>query len=214
MAYDIIIRTSGLFDGTGKKFESADIAIQGSTIVEVGNMSKKADAKRVIDAVGKYVTPGFIDITNHSDTRLTLFKYPAQESMIMQGVTTAIGGNCGASLAPLASPLAIQAIQKWSSLSDVNVNWASVKEFLNEIEAYKTGTNFGMFVGFGTLKRGITGDEARALSEDEIKQISYLVEKSMDEGAFGLSLGLSYGHERASETEELNEIAESVGRKK
>ena len=214
MAYDIIIRTSGLFDGTGKKFESADIAIQGGTIVGVGNLGKKADAKLVIDAVGKYVTPGFIDITNHSDTRLTIFKYPTQESMIMQGVTTAIGGNCGASLAPLASPFAIQAIQKWSDLSDLNVNWASVKEFLDEVTTYKVGTNFGMFVGFGTLKRGITGDEARALKKDEVEQISYLIEKSIDEGAFGLSFGLSYGHERASQTDELVEIAEAVGRKK
>src|SRR3989344_3015583 len=113
MAYDLVIRTSGLFDGTGKKLESADIAVEGDTIAAVGNLGKNPEAKVVIDAVGKYVAPGFIDMTNHSDTRLTIFRYPTQESMVMQGVTTIIGGNCGAALAPLASPTAIQAIQKW-----------------------------------------------------------------------------------------------------
>ena len=214
MAYDIVIRTSGLIDGTGRKLVSADIGIEKEKIRAIGDLGKKPDAKIVIDAVGKYVTPGFIDMTNHSDTRLTIFKYPAQESMVMQGVTTIIGGNCGASLAPLASPLAIQTIQKWSDLSDLNVNWASVQEFLNQVEEYKIGPNFGMFVGYGTLKRGVVGDEIRGLKKDEIEKIQYLIEKSLDEGALGLSLGLSYGHERASPTEELIEVARALHRKK
>ena len=197
MAYDILIRTSGLIDGTGKKLVSADIGIEKGVITAIGDLGKKTDAKLTIDAVGKYVTPGFIDMTNHSDTRLTIFRYPAQESMVMQGVTTVIGGNCGASLAPLASPLAIQTIQKWSDLSDLNINWASVEEFLTQVEEYKIGPNFGMFVGYGTLKRGVVGDEIRGLKKDEIEKIQYLIEKSLDEGALGLSLGLSYGHERA-----------------
>jgi len=213
MAYDLVIRTSGLFDGTGKKLESADIAVEGDTIAAVGNLGKNPEAKVVIDAVGKYVAPGFIDMTNHSDTRLTIFRYPTQESMVMQGVTTIVGGNCGASLAPLASPTAIQAIQKWSDLSQLNINWASVEEFLAQVEEYKIAPNFATCIGYGTLKRGITGDEIRELTKEEIGRITYLIEKSIDEGAFGLSFGLAYGHEHASSTEELIEVAEAVGRK-
>ncbi len=213
MAYDILIRTSGLFDGTGKKLEPADIAIIGDSISAIGNLGKKAEAKIEINAIGKYVTPGFIDVTNHSDTRLTIFRYPAGDSMVMQGVTTIIGGNCGASLAPLASPQAIQTIQKWADLRDLNINWASVGEFLGQMDDHPIGTNFGMCVGLGTLKRGILGDEVRELTKEEIARLTYLIEKSMDEGAFGLSYGLSYGHERASPTDELVELARPVGAK-
>lgn len=206
MAYDILIKSGMVVDGTGKHSEILDIGISGERIADIG-IIQSADAKLVINASGKYVAPGFIDITNHSDTHLTLFRTPHQESLLMQGITTIIGGNCGASLAPLASPQAIHAIKKWVNPSEVNIDWTDMQEFLTRIESLQFGINFGTFVGFGTLRRGIIGDDIRALQQEEKEQMKLLLSEALGAGAFGLSLGLSYGHERAATTEEIIEIA-------
>ncbi len=206
MAYDILIKGGLMLDGVGNPAMVADVGISDGKIAEVGGLGN-AQAAVEISATGKYVAPGFIDITNHSDTHLTLFKYPLQESMVMQGVTTIIGGNCGSSLAPLVSREAIRSVSKWADLSEIGVNWTSVDEFLAAVERTRLGVNFGMLVGYGTLRRGIVGNELRPLSLEEKEKIRLLLERAMEEGAFGLSMGLSYGHERASTTEELIEIA-------
>ena len=128
----------------------------------------------------------------------------------MQGVTTIIGGNCGASLAPLAADSAIDAIRKWADPRDININWSTFEEFLREIEKMRLGANFGSFVGYGTLRRGVIGNDARILNEEEREKVKYLLENALNEGAFGLSLGLSYGHERISPTEEIIEISKPL----
>lgn len=204
MAYDVIIKSGMVIDGKNAP-ALADIGIEGNKITAVKELSN-ASAKVTINAFGKYVTPGFIDITNHSDTHLTLFKYPHLDSLIMQGVTTIIGGNCGASLAPLASEQAIGAIKKWADPSEINVNWNTMEEFLTAISQLRPGVNFGTFVGYGTLRRGILSGEIRPLSIEEREKLKLLLLQSMQQGAFGLSLGLAYGHERVSVTEELIEI--------
>lgn len=206
MAYDILIKNGTLIDGSGNAPVAGDIAVKGEEIVAIGNVGN-VSAEITIDSTGKYVTPGFIDITNHSDTHLTLFKYPAQESAVMQGITTIIGGNCGASLAPLGSKQAIHAIKKWVDPSEINVNWATTGEFLEEIEKLQPAVNFGTFVGYGTLRRGVIGDEIRPLTLEEKDKVKFLLKEGVKEGAFGLSLGLAYGHERVSTTEEIIEIA-------
>ncbi|MBI4137810.1 MAG: D-aminoacylase [Candidatus Sungbacteria bacterium] len=209
MAYDILIRGGMLFDGLGNTPVQADVGIRGDTIRDIGAFGG-ASARMTIDASGKYVTPGFVDITNHSDTSLTLFGYPALESMLMQGVTTVIGGNCGASLAPLASREALYGIRKWADPSTINTNWNSFEEYLNQIDGLKPGPNFGSFVGYGTLRRNVIGNDVRTLQPQELEQARYLLAQAMDQGAFGLSLGLSYGHERVSPTEEIISVASAL----
>ncbi|TSD03136.1 MAG: N-acyl-D-amino-acid deacylase [Parcubacteria group bacterium Greene0714_36] len=130
---DIIIKGGSVLDGAGNPAAVNDIAIDGGKIAHVGALPR-ASAKTEISASGKIVAPGFIDITNHADTHLTLFKYPLQESMVLQGVTTIIGGNCGASLAPLVSRESIQGVSKWADLSDMGINWTSMGEFLSAME--------------------------------------------------------------------------------
>lgn len=203
--YDTIIKSGTVLDGTGVAPVQTDIGITENKISAVGNLEN--NAMRVIDASNKFVTPGFIDITNHSDTHLTLFKYPNLESMLMQGVTSIIGGNCGSSLAPLASSHAIHGVRKWADLSDININWTTFKEYLWEIDALNPGVNVGSFVGYGTLRRGIIGDEIRLLTTEERERLKQLLRSALRDGAFGLSLGLSYGHEGISPTEELIEIS-------
>lgn len=206
MTYDILIKSGSIIDGTGAKETVGDIGIKDGEIAAIGTLSK-AEAPVIIGAMGKCVTPGFIDITNHSDTHLTMFKYPALESLLMQGITTIIGGNCGASLAPLGKKEAINAIKKWADPSELNINWASMNEYLEELVRLRPAVNFGTFVGFGTVKRGIIGDEARPLEKNEIDSIKFLIASAMSEGAYGISLGLAYGHERVSSTEEIIEVA-------
>ncbi|MEK7082805.1 MAG: hypothetical protein AAB972_01425 [Patescibacteria group bacterium] len=206
--YDTIIKSGMLYDGKGGDPVQADIGIVKDRIAAIGQLTDKT--AKVINALGKYVTPGFIDITNHSDTHLTIFKYPGLESMLMQGITTAIGGNCGASLAPLGSPDAISGISKWADTSEININWATFEEYLGEIATLRPGINFGSFVGYGTLRRGVIGDGVRVITQVEREKIKFLLANSLDQGAFGLSLGLSYGHEAISPIEELIEIAHVV----
>lgn len=203
--YDTIIKSGMVFDGTGAPPIQADIGISGNQISAFGDLGN--NAARVIDATGKFVTPGFIDITNHSDTHLTLFKYPNLESLLMQGVTSIIGGNCGSSLAPLASSRAIFGVRKWADLSTININWTTFKEYLWEVDALNLGVNVGSFVGYGTLRRGIIGDEIRLLTTEERERLKQLLRSALNDGAFGLSLGLSYGHEGISPTEELIEVS-------
>ncbi len=205
MAYDIIIKGGAVLDGTKTKMRTVDVGINGKEIAAIGSLDPP-QAKIIVDAAGKYVTPGFIDITNHSDTHLTLFKYPAQESLLMQGVTTIIGGNCGASLAPLGSSHALEAVRKWANPSEINVNWTRVGEFLDEVAKLRLGINFGTLVGHGTLRRGVIGGESRSLNIDERARVKLLLSEGLKEGAFGFSLGLAYGHERVAATEELLDL--------
>src|SRR3989338_2810082 len=120
--YPVIIRNATVFDGSGSPPTKADIGINGDQFTAVGDLSRESAAED-IDASGLYVAPGFIDITNHSDTHWTLFSVPSQESLLRQGITTIIGGNCGTSLAPIIKPSDIEEIQKWTGSSEINVNW-------------------------------------------------------------------------------------------
>jgi len=209
MAHDIIIRSGSVLDGTGAPPAVQDIAIDDGKITRIGALSGLS-AKTEISVPGKFVAPGFIDITNHSDTHLTMFRYPAMESMLMQGITTVIGGNCGASLAPLVSPDAIRVVSKWADFSQIGINWVGMDEFLAAMNSMRFGVNFGTLAGYGTLRRGVAGNDPAPLSLERRAEIRLLLERSIKQGAFGLSLGLSYGHERVSTTEELIEIAEPL----
>lgn len=210
MTYDILITSGTILDGTGHEPVVADVGITDGKIVAIGKL-EGASAPIQIDASDMFVTPGFIDVTNHSDTHLTLFKYPGFDSFVSQGVTSVLGGNCGASLAPLASHQALQAIRKWADPSQINVNWATFGEFLQQIENIRLTVNFGSSVGYGTLRRGVINDEIRQLTYDEREKVRYMLSESVRQGSFGLSLGLSYGHERVSTTEEIIDIVKVLG---
>lgn len=205
MAYDIVIKSGAVFDGNGNPPVATDVGIKDG-MVDTLHTIEDTKGALLIHAKGKYVVPGFVDITNHSDTHLSLFKYPHLESLLMQGITTIIGGNCGASLAPLGSHNAIDAIRKWANPSDININWDSVEGFLKEIERIRPAVNFATCIGYGTLRRGVIGDEVRLLSIEEREKVKFLLREGIAQGAFGLSLGLAYGHERVSTTEEIIEV--------
>lgn len=210
--HDILIKNGTIVDGTGEQSFEADIAINDTIITEIGDMSGDS-AREIIDATGYIVAPGFIDISNRSDTRWRLFKDPYLESMLHQGVTTIIGGNSGSSLAPIYSEDMLKSMRKWVDVNGVNVDWQTMGDFLGVIEKYKIAVNFGTFVGYGTLRRGLIGDDDRDLDKNEKISIKKHIIESLDQGALGVSTGMIYSHERNIKTDELVDIAKIVAKK-
>lgn len=211
MAYDILIKNGTIIDGSGEPRFEADIGIQGGAIKDIGRLGNR-DAKRTIGATGRFVTPGFIDITNHSDSNGSLFQEPLQAASLTQGVTTILVGNCGVSLAPLASDEAIKSLGKWQDISQMNINWTSFGEFLDELSRHELGVNVASLVGHNTLRRGVIGGEIRALALEELAKLQYLIEQSIGQGAFGLSTSLSNAHEQVATTDEIVAMAKVAGR--
>lgn len=204
--YDILIKNGTVVDGSGRPMYVSDVAITDGHIVAIGDLSH-ARAEKEIDATGQYVTPGFVDVNNHSDTYWELLAHPELESMLRQGVTTIIGGNSGSSLAPLTKAKDIRSIQKWTNVEKINFNWLSMKEFLSEVEKRKPGVNFATLVGHGTIRRGAMKDETRTITPDEINIMEQFLKVALKEGGLGLSTGLVYTHARGAGTRELSTLA-------
>jgi N-acyl-D-amino-acid deacylase len=207
--YDIIIREGTIIDGSGNRKFSADIGIKEGVITAIGDLGNEM-AHKTIDARGKVVSPGFIDVNNHSDTYWRIFSDPLLGSLICQGVTTIMGGNCGSSLAPLASKDVIKTIQKWADVRTINLNWLTMKEFLDEVEKKKLAVNFASLVGHATLRRGLLGDEVRDVSPAEVATMKKMLKQAFKEGAFGFSTGLVYTHAKHASSLEIDELVEVV----
>lgn len=178
--YSVIIKNGAVFDGKNNKPQKVDVGIEGDQITKIGDLQKES-APNIIDARGKYVMPGFIDLTSHSDTHWTLFSAPSQESLISQGITTILGGNCGSSLAPFVDESSAKEIGRWTDPSKININWGTMDEFLEELEWRKIGVNFATLVGLNTLRKSIKkGDQ-------KTEKVKILLKSSLEAGAFGLS---------------------------
>lgn len=206
--YDVLIKNGTLIDGSGEPMFLGDLAIQEDRIVAVGNV--EGAAERVIDATGKYVAPGFIDVNNHSDTYWELLARPELKSLLYQGVTTIVGGNSGSSLAPLTRPDIIRSIQKWTDVSKINFNWLTMAEFFSALEKRRPAVNFATLVGHGTLRRGVMKDETRPIHDAEVEVMEGLLKGAMREGAIGFSTGLLYTHARGAHINEILRLVELV----
>lgn len=213
--YDILIKNGAVFDGSGKKDGFiADVGITGGVIKEIGNLGKSS-AKKTIDAKGLFVAPGFIDILNHSDTYLTLFGVAHQNSMVSQGVTTIIGGNCGASLAPLVSGNAIFSVQRWTDPAQININWLRLSEFFDVLKSQnRLALNFGTLAGYGTIRKGVLREEERSMTNQDIEIAGFLLEQAQEEGAFGMSSGLVYETEKNISKEEMMTMLNIISKHK
>ncbi|MBX4191364.1 MAG: D-aminoacylase [Candidatus Doudnabacteria bacterium] len=206
---DILIKNGNVIDGTGAPAKLLDIAIEKGKIKNIApNITTKS--AEIINARDLYVTPGFIDLQNHSDSYWTILDQPDQMSLLSQGITSIIMGNCGASLAPLLSNDSIKTIQKWHNLSGINLNWLSMGEFLKHMSSAPIGVNVGTLVGHSTIRRGLLGDEVRQLTNAEMNVMKNELTAALDQGALGLSMGLVYAHEVSSSTDELEQLAKIV----
>lgn len=209
--YDIIIKNGAILDGTGAREFAGDVGVKEGMIATLGNLNGER-AEKTIDAKGCYVAPGFVDINNHSDTHWQVFLNPNLESLVRQGITTIVGGNCGSSLSPLTDQSMLQSIQKWTDIRNLNLNWLSTQEFLAEIERRALSVNFSTLLGHGTLRRGFVHDESRPLRANELSGMAKMVKQSLREGAIGMSLGLAYVHGRHATEHELSTLASVVGK--
>ena len=184
--YDVLIKGGTLFDGTGKPGVAGDIAIENGRIAELGSAGSAA-ARKIVDAEGLAVTPGFIDIKTHSDFTLPI--NPKAESKVRQGVTTEIIGHCGFSVAP-ALPGKVDLLKDYLSPS---APWLPFREttFPDYLDSFPTtAVNAGMLVGHNTLRLMVMGMADRAPSAGELNEMIALLEEGLNAGALGMSSGL------------------------
>jgi N-acyl-D-amino-acid deacylase len=182
--FDLIIRGGMVYDGSGAAPRRADVGIRGSKIATIGSLEGRR-ANQVIDAAGMAVAPGFIDPHNH--TWDTLPEYPTDpdaKSMVMQGITTVLGGVDGRSRWPIGSGLQV-------------------------IERQGTGVNFGSFIGQWTVREQVVGWGRLPASAQHLEHMQAMVQQAMREGAFGLSTGLEY-EGGAAQTAELIALARAA----
>ena len=199
-----LIKNGLVYNGEGNTPLRIDILINGDKIIRLGSFSgKKFD--KIIDATNAIVFPGFIDINSVSDHYLTIFSDSSQENYIKQGVTAIIGGNCGASLAPIAGNL--DSIRKWGDPSKININWHSFNELSNILKKQKIGVNFGSLIGYSTVRRSIIGEKLRDLTDREMESLKKIISQSFNEGAYGVSLGWDFIHSKQIPYLEIKEIA-------
>lgn len=207
--YSLLFKKATVIDGTGSAAVVADVAINGDQIVNIA-ADINSSAAEVVQANGKVLAPGFIDIQNHSDSHWRLFDDPLLESMITQGYTTIMVGNSGASLAPLISEDSLKSLQKWHTMEGANINWRSFKEFADSMSKRHFGTNVASLVGYSTLRRGLYGDKQTPVSVEELQTLKRMAVDALNEGAFGISTGFAYAHEANISDIELYEIAKIV----
>jgi len=210
-SFDIVIKNGRIIDGTGNPWFKADVGVKDKKIAKIGKIDTQK-ATLVIDAKELIVCPGFIDPHNHSDT--TVFANSRLESMIGQGITTLICGNCGFSMAPLveARKEEIKTYLGFLLLGKPNWDWHTVGDFLQKLEKLGIGANFGTLVGHGTVRLGVMGFEDRDPTPNELDDMKKMVEQAMEDGAFGMSSGLGYPPGVFSKTSELIELCKVVAK--
>ena len=226
--YDLIIKNGLIYDGTGSEPFAADIAISDEKIVKIGPLDK--EAKNTIDATGKIVTPGFVDIHTHYDGQVTWDPYLRPSTY--HGVTTVVMGNCGVGFSPCKPDQRGWLIGLMEGVEDIpgtalhegiDWEWESFPEYLNALEKKPLAIDVGTQIPHGAVRayvmgeRGINHEEATQEEIDEMKQI---VQEAVEAGAYGFSTSRTEKHNDVNgnltpsitaHKTELVEIAKSLG---
>ncbi len=208
--FDLVIRGGLILDGTGGPAWSADLGLVGDSIAAIGSIDAE-QSRRVIDASGLHVAPGFIDIHSHSDD--IIFRYPAAESRILQGITTEITGNCGYSAAPIAGEGGELMRASIEEQYGIEVGWNDVASYLEALAAARPAVNHALLLGQGSLRGNVVGPDDRPATREELEAMVAAVAEAMDQGAFGLSTGLEYAPGIFTPTEEIVALARVVARR-
>lgn len=200
--YDIVIRNGHVVDGTGSPWYSGDVGIRDGRIASIGNL-EDAPTKRVIDAHGMVVAPGFIDMLGQSE--LTILVNPHLPSKIFQGITTEMTGE-GGSVAPLNDAI-VRADHLTYEHFHITPDWRTFREYFARLERQGMGINLGSYVGATQVRRMVLGDEDRKPNAAQLAQMKSLVREAMRDGAVGLSTSLQYAPAPYATTEELIALA-------
>ncbi len=204
------IRDARLIDGTGAPAVHADILVESGRVLAIEPYrAELADlSSEVIDAAGRVVAPGFIDVHSHADNAPLL----AQDdcTKIRQGVTTEVTGNCGKSLAPMrpGDPDALSAITRLAAFE--YTGWTTSAELFALIDERGSVANVCPLVGHGTLRTAVTGTGRSRLSASDLAEMTGLLRGAVEAGAFGLSSGLIYPPGVYSTAEELRALVGSL----
>lgn len=237
MVYDTLILGGTVIDGTGAPPQKVDIGIIDGKIAVMGDLSD-AKAAHVINATGKTVTPGFIEMHSHADQ--TVLGYPTMDSMLHQGITTFVGCMCGQSIAPIGKYyLANQAMRDvfdeltpklyadmynedyYALSSDAlplirkhchfDPSWHTFHEWLDTVDAHGISGNIVTVLGYSTIRMNTMGPNGvRKPTEAEKAEMKAQIHEAMDAGAFGMSVGLDYDPGIFSDTQELLEMSREL----
>ena len=207
---DMLVQNGMVVDGSGAPGYRADVAIDGDRIVEVGVLDG-AQAATVIDACAHVVTPGFVDMHSHTD--FTLPVNPTADSLVHQGITTAVAGQCGASPAPLLEDTREQVIATLTR-EDIPMpwdKWSTFGSYLEHLGHIGTSINVVPLVGQGMVRWAVMGLGADPPSDEQMARMQNEVVKAMESGASGVSTGLIYPPGCYASTEELIAFTQPCG---
>ncbi len=204
MAHDVVLTGGTLVDGTGAPARRADIGIDGDRVTAIGNVDA-GGAGRVIDAEGRIVTPGFVDIHSHLDAQIGWD--PLMSSSCWHGVTSVVMGNCGMTFAPVRpgqGPVLAKAMESVEDipaqciLDGLSWQWETYGQYLDAVEQLPRGLNAGGYVGDVALRLYVIGDAAcdpeYAATPEQLQQMADLVRDSVQAGALGYSISRSLFH--------------------
>jgi N-acyl-D-amino-acid deacylase len=180
--YDLVIKNGKIIDGTGNSWFYADIAVKDGKIVRMGKFAYSL-SKKVIDADGLMVAPGFIDVHTHIEGDEA--KTPTADNFIYDGVTTVITGNCGGSK-------------------------TNISNYIRFLDSIKLSVNIATLIGHNDVRKAVLGSANRAPTDEELKNMKAIVAKAMEDGAVGLSTGLIYIPGTYSSTYEVVELAKTA----
>lgn len=202
IAYDVVIKGGTIYDGSGEAAVVADIGINGDTIAAIGQL-KNAAGKIEIDAKGKAVAPGFINMLSWAN--VALLHDGRSQSDIRQGVTLEVMGE-GSSMGPLNEEMKAEMLESQSDIK-YEIPWTTLGEYLTHLEDKGVSTNVASFLGNGTVRRHVIGYENRPATPEELEKMKVLVAQAMEEGAVGLSSSLLYAPSQYADTKELIELS-------
>ncbi len=200
--YDVIITNARIIDGTGNPWYRGDVGVRGKRIAAIGDLSGD-DANRTIDATGKPVTPGFIDLHSHASWSFLVDSRAA--SAVTQGITLVVEGE-GDSVAPTSESYLAERMSSFERRG-ITPDWQTLGQFFDRLEAHPPTINFGTFVGTATLREIVVGTEDRPATEEELAEMERLAAEAMEDGAFGVYSALMYVPGRFNRTDELIALA-------
>lgn len=199
--YDLVIRHGTVYDGTGAAGVVEDVAVQGDRIAARGDLSR-VSGRQEVNATGLAVSPGFIDMLNHSE--VTLIADGRSQGMIRQGVTLVVFGE--SSMGPINDRMKKDQTERQGDIK-FDITWSTLGQYLDTLAAHGVSTNIASFVSAATVRAKEVGLDNRPPTPEELDRMRADVHEAMDEGAMGLTTALIYIPGVFAKTDELVELA-------
>ena len=203
--YDLVVRGGTVYDGSGSQPVRADVGIRGDRIAAIGDLSK-ANAGRTVDATGKAVAPGFVNVLSWAPE--SLMADGRGESDSLQGVTLEIFGE-GWSYGPLTDAMKKEAIDQQGDIK-YDITWSTLGGFMETLEKRGVAPNIASFVGASTVRQYVVGNANRKPTPDELEKMQGLVREALQEGALGVGSALIYFPGNFADTAELTALAKAA----